>query len=195
MCTPEAVIYPEDQAQPRLEASYVNGLDRVQFFAKCLRDAATLPGWADIPAPLRLASTADSLHTVALLAEAAMHPAFLERFGFVLETADAQEVAYVEHEVRCELPIVANLGATGVIAWLDVDAILFETEEETSGLKIVHVHRAQLEAAGRFDKRSEWPELVVHETWPTVALAQPRPRQTSSEAASWGVGLRMLHAD
>ena len=49
-----------------------------------------------------------------------------------------------------------------------------------------------MESHERFEKESLWPELVIHETWPAVALSHPHPEQSSSDGSKFGVELRAI---
>jgi len=189
-CTDDAVLFPQHNPRMRLEAAMIRKLRNAHFLAKCLRDATTLPGSEAIDAPLRVASDAESLHTVALLAEAATHPTFLERFGFVIEIGSHRE-DYTEVSVTCEVPVVANLtGEQGVVCWFDASATYMILDGTVRGIRLDEIRGANVEVIGRQHKATEFPELVIDRTWPPIALTPRGVEQSASDARDWPVELQ-----
>ena len=174
----------------RLNVEWIAGLREANFFARCLRQAVQLPGWTDVHAPLRLATDAESLHTMALMALAVTYPQFLQQFGFVLQINEQRD--YEEVPVTCELPVIGNLGDHAVVCWLDAEATLLTVNGTAHGIKFDEVGATAVEVIERQKKGTALPELVVDPTWPTIAIGPRGGEQSPSDARDWPVALRSM---
>lgn len=189
-CTSDAILSPEDQPRMRLNARQITGLSDANFFARTLRRAVSLGGWADVIAPLRLATDQEALHTMAFMAEAAERPDFLQGFGFKLASGDSD--VFGEVRVTCQVPVIGNLGTQAIVCWFDADVTLFTKGDTARGVRFDDIASASVEVGQRVEKRSDLPELVVDGTWPTVAIGRCNGERSESDATDWNVGLRSI---
>lgn len=188
-----AVLYPEDDPSRRIPADFFGGLRRMSFFARCLRAAARITGIDSaggdvLDVPLRNCLDDEALHTLAWLAEVATRPKALDGFGFVIDERPTAEMTTSKMSVG--VPVVANLAAHAVVTWLDADATIYEVGDRAVGVRIDSTVGVAVERRDPVEKDSSYPELVVHGSWPTVALGQP-PTQTGSRPADWGLEIRL----
>lgn len=197
-CTSDAVLFPLDDPEFKLEASYVRGLDRAGFFARCLQDAVHLRGWDRVAAPLRVSSEEEALHSMAWMAELATHPAVLKGFGFLLasdEGESEEETDLDEVLVRCDVPVIANLGDQAVVTWLDAEVTMFSNDDEVArGVRIDKVVDTSIEVRARREKATAYPELVIHGSWPVIALTGRGAERSESDAAEWDLELMAIRA-
>lgn len=189
-CTHDAVLRPEYQPALSLHADMVRGLRGPHYFASCMRVAAKLSGWEEVRASLPRANDSESFYTMGLLAEAATRPSFLQRFGFVLETPGKTTPDFEEVSVKCEVPIVGNLGDAAVVCWFEAAVRLLTVGDQTRGIRLDNISSVTVEVAVRHDKATIFPELVVDPLWPTVALDGCGGARSDTDASSWAVGLR-----
>jgi hypothetical protein len=188
-----AVLYREGDPSRRIPADFFAGLRRVSFFARCLRAAARItgvdPAGGDVlDVPLRDCLDDEALHALAWLAEIATRPQILDGFGFVIDERPVVEMT--QSRMLVGVPIIANLAAHAVVTWLEADATIYEVGDRAVGIRIDSTVGAAVERREPVQKSSRYPELVVHGSWPTVALSQP-PTQTGSDPAEWGLDLRL----
>ena len=81
---------------------------------------------------------------MALLAEAAARPRFLDGFGFVLESDGGAVPTYEEVGVRCRVPIVGNLAGNGLICWFEGEVTLLAVGDQTRGLRFENLAPAAM---------------------------------------------------
>lgn len=191
-CTHDSKIGPAEARDHRTEATYFAGLAEANFFATCLRSAISLDGWALIDAPLRLVRDSENLHTLAWCAEISDNPAMLHGFGFQLISRGSALSEFIETPVRCDVPVVANFGASSVVTWVDADVTFFEIAGQARGLRFDEVFGASVEPHERLTKATSFPELVVDETWPTIVTRPHSQAQTESQPDGWGLGIRSI---
>jgi len=195
-CDGSAVLYPASAPDLRLEAGFVSGLREAAFFARCLRAASggtSLNAQRDVLAvPLRHCREDEVLHTLAWLAGAATQPQLLDRFGFVLDERPLSEMGLTQ--ARADVPVVANLGGHAVVTWLESEVTLYEVDDQAVGIRFNSVGSITAERRPRADKDTAYPELVVHGSWPVVALG-PRPAQSTSNPEHWDLEIRFRRDD
>ena len=184
-CTEDGSFYPENSPNRALPASYVNGLRPINSYAVWMRLAEQIPGWSSTALPLKFATDDESLHGLALLAQMADSPKFIENFGFVIEVGGAQP-QFEEYDEEAELPFVANMGERATIIWMRVTQTAFVHAGQCHGIKIQTVHSVRVDFEDRQHKATPYPELVIDNTWPTIAF-DPGPTQTTSDARQWPV--------
>lgn len=191
-CTPDAILKVADSgANGGLEASYVSGLHQAHCLSVYLRAAAKLPGFDARVVPLRLAADHESLDSLAWLAEVSRRPGVLDGFGMLLGTAsDFEGPAPVSLPAGLELEsamvaVAANLGDRAVVTWLKADMAVWKDKEQTRGLRIASVRGVRVGTCARLEKASEFAELVVHPSLPTIALTPDGPKECQTDASQW----------
>lgn len=192
-------VVRERQREGGVEASYVFNLDRAHFFAKYARAASRLVGWDQVVAPLRLALDSEAMHTLAVLAQVAADARVFNNFGFVLDvepTADdwsSGSLVFDEQTRTVRLPVIGNLGPQAAVVWLEADVRLHHhADGAIDGIRIENVFGARVEVRERLPKSSGYPELIVSDTWPTVAFEASGPATTATDTAGWGLEMEPL---
>jgi hypothetical protein len=189
LCTEDANLAPLDFPGRPLETTYVRNLDRLNFFALGLRAARELDGGDAVAPPLAAALQDETLHTLALVREVAERPAFLKGFGYVIEGSGRENTEELPTErVTAWVPIVGNAGGDAIVVWLDCEIVYFVRSGLRCGIRIDEVRDVAVEVADRVPKASTYPEIVVHEGWPTVAL-EKGGQTTASDPSEWGIAL------
>lgn len=144
-----------------------------------------------IDAPLRLALDAENLHTLAWVATMATNPKAVHSYGFQAYLAPVPVPVFDESPMRCDIPVVANFGEQSIVTWTDADITMFFSDGQGRGFRFENVHRTWVERQERRTKSTRHPELVFHESWPTVSIENAKGL-TKSDASTWGLGLQNL---
>jgi hypothetical protein len=200
-CSADATlsVVRDREREGGVEVPYVFNLDRAHVLAKYVRAASRLAGWDQVVAPLRLALDNEAMSTLAVLAQVADDLGVFNNFGFVLDVAPTADdwssgsLVFDEHNTHVRLPVIGNFGPEAAVVWLDADVRLHHhADGSVDGIRIEQVLGARVEMRDRVSKASGRPELIVHNTWPTVALEASGPAATASDTTGWDLEMEPL---
>jgi hypothetical protein len=146
----------------------------------------TLASWSR-SAFLRLSATVlTTLQWMAMGRNRSHVPAF----GFVVGQYDVESCT--RSPARFWLPVCGNIARSGIVLWLECDGTFLRDEDSPVGFEIGTVRRVALEhRKKRFVTSETAPELVVHPSWPTIAL-HDKPSVSSTKTDRWGCRMILL---
>ena len=159
-----------------------NQLPLYGSLAHYLRQASRIAPWLLKEISLSEAKSEESLNTLALAGQLSLAPESLSGLGWTM--IDQQSVT--EEKAKVLFSTIGNIRENGLVFQLNVDAILFLSDEQIAGFKIVTINEVSIKKANHcFDKKSSYPELVIKKNWPVIQLG-PEPKIGSLAPSDWG---------